>query len=196
MARCWSCSNSSPTPSRSSRSGVAAYELMVITRAPARMNSTCRSRTSCGSSIRTRPDQSGVGGVCERRSSSWPMPPSVRVISAHAPMLPARGESCRGARNAGTTGCVARRVRQQRIRAEPATSLLHTPITLRDVEFRNRAWVSPMCQYSSLDGVPDRLAPRAPRCARDGRRGRRDRRGERRRARGPHQPGRLGHLVG
>jgi 2,4-dienoyl-CoA reductase-like NADH-dependent reductase (Old Yellow Enzyme family) len=33
-------------------------------------------------------------------------------------------------------------------------SLLHTPITLRGVEFRNRAWVSPMCQYSSLDGVP------------------------------------------
>src|SRR6185503_3076505 len=33
-------------------------------------------------------------------------------------------------------------------------SLLHTPITLREVEFRNRAWVSPMCQYSSLDGAP------------------------------------------
>ncbi|MDX6619191.1 MAG: hypothetical protein QOK36_1577 [Gaiellales bacterium] len=33
-------------------------------------------------------------------------------------------------------------------------SLLHTPITLRDVEFRNRAWVSPMCQYSSHDGLP------------------------------------------
>ncbi len=33
-------------------------------------------------------------------------------------------------------------------------SLLHTPIGFRDVEFRNRAWVSPMCQYSSHDGVP------------------------------------------
>ncbi len=33
-------------------------------------------------------------------------------------------------------------------------SLLHTPITLREVEFRNRAWVSPMCQYSSRDGAP------------------------------------------
>jgi 2,4-dienoyl-CoA reductase-like NADH-dependent reductase (Old Yellow Enzyme family) len=33
-------------------------------------------------------------------------------------------------------------------------SLLHTPIALRGVEFRNRAWVSPMCQYSSDDGVP------------------------------------------
>jgi 2,4-dienoyl-CoA reductase-like NADH-dependent reductase (Old Yellow Enzyme family) len=33
-------------------------------------------------------------------------------------------------------------------------SLLHTPISLREVGFRNRAWVSPMCQYSSQDGVP------------------------------------------
>jgi 2,4-dienoyl-CoA reductase-like NADH-dependent reductase (Old Yellow Enzyme family) len=33
-------------------------------------------------------------------------------------------------------------------------SLLHTPIALREVEFRNRAWVSPMCQYSSRDGAP------------------------------------------
>ena len=33
-------------------------------------------------------------------------------------------------------------------------SLLHTPITLREVEFRNRAWVSPMCQYSSRNGAP------------------------------------------
>ncbi len=33
-------------------------------------------------------------------------------------------------------------------------SLLHTPITFRDVEFRNRAWVSPMCQYSSDEGLP------------------------------------------
>jgi 2,4-dienoyl-CoA reductase-like NADH-dependent reductase (Old Yellow Enzyme family) len=39
-------------------------------------------------------------------------------------------------------------------RAESATSLLHTPISFRDVEFRNRVWVSPMCQYSSRDGVP------------------------------------------
>jgi 2,4-dienoyl-CoA reductase-like NADH-dependent reductase (Old Yellow Enzyme family) len=33
-------------------------------------------------------------------------------------------------------------------------SLLHTPITFRDAEFRNRAWVSPMCQYSSREGMP------------------------------------------
>src|SRR3954466_2345319 len=40
-------------------------------------------------------------------------------------------------------------------RAEPATSLLHTPISFRDVEFRSRVWISPMCQYSSIDGVPN-----------------------------------------
>ena len=33
-------------------------------------------------------------------------------------------------------------------------SLLFTPITLRDVTVRNRLWVSPMCQYSAVDGVP------------------------------------------
>lgn len=33
-------------------------------------------------------------------------------------------------------------------------SRLFTPLTLRDVTFRNRAWVSPMCQYSSVDGRP------------------------------------------
>ncbi len=31
---------------------------------------------------------------------------------------------------------------------------LFTPLRLRDVEFRNRVWVSPMCQYSSRDGFP------------------------------------------
>lgn len=33
-------------------------------------------------------------------------------------------------------------------------SRLFTPLTLRGVEFRNRAWVAPMCQYSSVDGHP------------------------------------------
>jgi 2,4-dienoyl-CoA reductase-like NADH-dependent reductase (Old Yellow Enzyme family) len=33
-------------------------------------------------------------------------------------------------------------------------SQLFSPIRLRDVEFRNRVWVSPMCQYSATDGVP------------------------------------------
>ncbi len=33
-------------------------------------------------------------------------------------------------------------------------SRLFTPLTLRSVTFRNRIFVSPMCQYSSLDGLP------------------------------------------
>ncbi|ABB32796.1 NADH:flavin oxidoreductase/NADH oxidase [Geobacter metallireducens RCH3] len=33
-------------------------------------------------------------------------------------------------------------------------SALFTPFTLRSVTFRNRIFVSPMCQYSSLDGMP------------------------------------------
>src|ERR1700754_1844141 len=34
--------------------------------------------------------------------------------------------------------------------------LLFSPITIRDVEIRNRAWIAAMCQYSSLDrdGMP------------------------------------------
>jgi 2,4-dienoyl-CoA reductase-like NADH-dependent reductase (Old Yellow Enzyme family) len=34
-------------------------------------------------------------------------------------------------------------------------SELFTPITLRGTEIRNRVWVSPMCQYSATDGMPD-----------------------------------------
>ena len=34
-------------------------------------------------------------------------------------------------------------------------SKLFSPITLRDVTARNRVWVSPMCQYSAVDGVPN-----------------------------------------
>jgi len=33
-------------------------------------------------------------------------------------------------------------------------STLFTPFTLRSVEFKNRVFVSPMCQYSSRDGLP------------------------------------------
>lgn len=32
-------------------------------------------------------------------------------------------------------------------------TLLFSPITVRGVEFANRAWVSPMCQYSATDGI-------------------------------------------
>lgn len=33
--------------------------------------------------------------------------------------------------------------------------LLFTPLTLKSVTFRNRIFVSPMCQYSSIDGLPN-----------------------------------------
>ena len=33
------------------------------------------------------------------------------------------------------------------------TPALFTPITLRDVTFKNRIWIAPMCQYSADDGV-------------------------------------------
>jgi 2,4-dienoyl-CoA reductase-like NADH-dependent reductase (Old Yellow Enzyme family) len=34
-------------------------------------------------------------------------------------------------------------------------SQLFTPIRLKQTTVRNRIWVSPMCQYSAVDGVPD-----------------------------------------
>ncbi len=34
-------------------------------------------------------------------------------------------------------------------------SLLFSPIRIREVAVRNRLWVSPMCQYSASDGVPN-----------------------------------------
>ncbi|MGW1678568.1 NADH:flavin oxidoreductase/NADH oxidase [Saccharopolyspora sp. NPDC002376] len=37
----------------------------------------------------------------------------------------------------------------------PVVSHLFEPIKLRDLAIRNRAWVSPMCQYSATDGVPN-----------------------------------------
>src|SRR5512147_1784408 len=33
-------------------------------------------------------------------------------------------------------------------------SKLFSPMTLRGIEFKNRIFVSPMCQYSSEDGMP------------------------------------------
>src|SRR5262244_4019416 len=32
---------------------------------------------------------------------------------------------------------------------------LFDPLTIRDVQFANRVFVSPMCQYSSTDGLPN-----------------------------------------
>ncbi len=37
----------------------------------------------------------------------------------------------------------------------PGMSLLLSPYDLRGVTVRNRIWVSPMCQYSAVDGLPD-----------------------------------------
>ena len=37
---------------------------------------------------------------------------------------------------------------------QPYVSSLFEPLTLRGTTFRNRVWVSPMCQYSSVDGRP------------------------------------------
>lgn len=34
-------------------------------------------------------------------------------------------------------------------------SALFTPLTIRGIELRNRLWVSPMCQYSAVDGIPN-----------------------------------------
>lgn len=34
-------------------------------------------------------------------------------------------------------------------------SALFTPLTIRGIELRNRLWVSPMCQYSAVDGMPN-----------------------------------------
>lgn len=34
-------------------------------------------------------------------------------------------------------------------------SLLFQPITLRDLSVPNRVWLSPMCEYSAVDGVPN-----------------------------------------
>jgi 2,4-dienoyl-CoA reductase-like NADH-dependent reductase (Old Yellow Enzyme family) len=32
---------------------------------------------------------------------------------------------------------------------------LFSPLKFREIEFRNRVFVSPMCQYSSSDGLPN-----------------------------------------
>ena len=40
-------------------------------------------------------------------------------------------------------------------RLHPSVSRLFETLTLRGTTFANRAWVAPMCQYSSTDGLPD-----------------------------------------
>lgn len=48
----------------------------------------------------------------------------------------------------------ARRVNCGQCSKEVAISKLFSPIKLRDLEIRNRLFVSPMCQYSAEDGLP------------------------------------------
>jgi 2,4-dienoyl-CoA reductase-like NADH-dependent reductase (Old Yellow Enzyme family) len=43
----------------------------------------------------------------------------------------------------------------QRIHEEARVSRLFEPITLRSLTARNRVWLAPMCQYSSVEGVPN-----------------------------------------
>ncbi|MEI6737904.1 MAG: oxidoreductase, partial [Pseudomonadota bacterium] len=37
----------------------------------------------------------------------------------------------------------------------PQASPLFSPLTLRQLTFKNRIFVSPMCQYTCVDGVPN-----------------------------------------
>src|SRR5919205_1192030 len=42
-----------------------------------------------------------------------------------------------------------------RVQESTMNTVLFTPLPIRDVTFRNRIAVSPMCQYSSVDGFAD-----------------------------------------
>ena len=73
-------------------------------------------------------------------------------------------------------------------------SLLFAPLDLGGLTVRNRVWVSPMCQYSAVDGMPDdwhlvHLGARADRRRRSG-----HDRGQRRQPGGPDQPAGHRHL--
>jgi 2,4-dienoyl-CoA reductase-like NADH-dependent reductase (Old Yellow Enzyme family) len=41
------------------------------------------------------------------------------------------------------------------VNAEAIMAKLFSPLNFRQIEFRNRVFVSPMCQYSSRDGMPN-----------------------------------------
>ena len=66
-----------------------------------------------------------------------------------------RLEARRAARRAGRHGLTRRPgTSRDRPGLQPYVSSLFEPLTLRGTTFRNRVWVSPMCQYSSVDGRP------------------------------------------
>jgi 2,4-dienoyl-CoA reductase-like NADH-dependent reductase (Old Yellow Enzyme family) len=37
----------------------------------------------------------------------------------------------------------------------PVVNKLFSPFSLREITFKNRIFVSPMCQYSAQDGIPN-----------------------------------------
>ena len=84
------------------------------------------------------------------------------------------------------------RRRRARRRADGPSRRCSRRSRLRGVTLKNRVVVSPMAQYSCVDGTAGGLPPRAPRRARDGRRGPRVRRDDlrlRRRAHHARLPG-------
>ncbi len=119
-------------------------------------------------------------------------PRAVRLLAAHAqpahqPREPAparqglrrelRGLDRRERRRAPRARCARRSRRCSR------------PFTARGVTLKNRIVVSPMAQYSCVDGMPGDYPPRAPRRARDGRRRHGRRRDDLPVARRAHHPG-------
>ncbi|KAG8772312.1 hypothetical protein FRC12_003125, partial [Ceratobasidium sp. 428] len=48
--------------------------------------------------------------------------------------------------------CIATPLCKEEFPQNEVIPKLFQPITIRDVTFKNRIWVSPMCQYSAVDG--------------------------------------------
>jgi len=77
------------------------------------------------------------------------------AVVASCPARPAPPGS-RGRRPPGPWDDAAGvRVRGRGRAYSPAVTHLLTPLTLRGTTFVNRAWLAPMCQYSSVDGFVD-----------------------------------------
>lgn len=99
-------------------------------------------------------DMSTTWRSCSRRTFSWPL--ELSALSAHQSDLIV-GE-VRGAEvSLGRVPyVVAATVGNARWRAGVVivVSKLFSPLRLRDLTLANRVWVSPMCQYSSVDGRP------------------------------------------
>ena len=92
---------------------------------------------------------------------------AVRLLAAHAQPAhqprepaPARPRVRRGRR------ALVRRARRAAARRPAPSPPMFTPFTLRGMTLANRVVVSPMAQYSCVDGMPDDYPPRASRRAR------------------------------